>query len=127
MRALAALWAIGAAAPALAQPATPVAGLPHSPAHYLLQALLSLALVIALIYGAYWLLRRVGPGRAGAGSVGPAELVQSLPLHGGYMLHVVRVGTRLLTLTCGPGGVTAAEVAAPDGADTAGEAREDSG
>lgn len=95
---------------ASAQPAAPTPGLPYAPGHYLLQALLSLALVIALIYGVYWLLRRVGPGRMGAGPRGPAELLQSVPLHGGYVLHVVRVGQKLLALTCGPGGVAATEV-----------------
>jgi len=100
---------------ATAQPAAPTPGLPASPTHYLLQALLSLALVVALIYGAYWLLRRVGPGRVGAASSGPAELVQSVPLHGGYVLHVVRVRERLLAITCGPGGVATAEASAEAG------------
>ncbi|MCE5239315.1 hypothetical protein LLH23_12610 [bacterium] len=95
---------------ASAQPAAPTPGLPYAPGHYLLQALLSLALVIALIYGVYWLLRRVGPGCMGAAPSGPAELLQSVPLHGGYVLHVVRVGRKLLALTCGPGGVAATEV-----------------
>lgn len=95
---------------ASAQPTAPTPGLPCAPGHYLLQALLSLALIIALIYGVYWLLRRVGPGRMGPATSGPAELLQSVPLHGGYVLHVVRVGRQLLALACGPGGVAATEV-----------------
>jgi len=84
--------------------------LPHEPAIYLLQALLSLALVVALIYAAYWLLRRSSMGGAARRANGPAELLQSLPLHGGYALHVVRLGGRLIGITCGPGGVTATEM-----------------
>lgn len=110
MKRLAVVLAMGLAPGAWAQPTAPVAGLPHSPAYYLLQALLSLAVVIALIYGATWLLRRVGPGRTTAGTDGPAELLQSVPLQGGYVLHVARVGKKLLALTCGPGGVAAVEV-----------------
>jgi flagellar biogenesis protein FliO len=81
---------------------------------YLLQALLSLALVVALIYGAYWLLRRSGMGGRDARTTrgGPAEVVQSLPLHGAYVLHVVKLAGKLLAVTCGPGGVAIKELGA---------------
>lgn len=73
-------------------------------AHYLLQALLSLALVVALIYGAYYLLRRLQLGGLRREAGGPAELVQSLPLSGTNVLHLVRLGPRLVGLLTGPQG-----------------------
>ncbi|MGE5530863.1 MAG: FliO/MopB family protein [Bacteroidota bacterium] len=78
-----------------------------NPAAYLLQALLSLAFVIALIYGAYYLLRRVSDKTAVASEAGPATIVQSLPLHAGNVLHVVKVGGKIHLLSSGPQGVTA--------------------
>ena len=73
---------------------------------YLLQALLSLVFVVALIYGAYYLLRRFGPGQMAGQQPGPAQVLQSLPLSGGNVLHVVRLRDRLWLLTAGPQGVT---------------------
>jgi flagellar biogenesis protein FliO len=78
-----------------------------NPAAYLLQALLSLAFVIALIYGAYYLLRKVSGKSTTVSEAGPATIIQSLPLHAGNVLHVVKVGARLHLLSSGPQGVTA--------------------
>jgi flagellar biogenesis protein FliO len=78
-----------------------------NPGAYLLQALLSLAFVIALIYAAYYLLRRLSGKTVAAAQAGPASIVQSLPLHGGNMLHVVRLGGKVHLLSSGPQGVTA--------------------
>lgn len=98
-------WA--ATSVASAQPAPPAPTMPDDPTRYLLQALLSLVIVVALIYLLYWLLRRFGAGRGGGATVGPAQLIQSLPLQNGYALHLVRVGQRMLAVVCGMGGVTA--------------------
>jgi flagellar biogenesis protein FliO len=78
-----------------------------SPGAYLVQALLSLAFVIALIYAAYYVLRRLGGKVTTPTQPGPASLVQSLPLPGGNTLHVVRLGRKLHLLSSGPQGVTA--------------------
>ncbi|MHB8995940.1 MAG: FliO/MopB family protein [Armatimonadota bacterium] len=78
-----------------------------NPAAYLLQALLSLVFVIALIYGAYHLLRRVTGKASLPSGAGPATIIQSLPLHAGNVLHVVRIGAKVHLLTSGPQGVTA--------------------
>lgn len=73
---------------------------------YLLQALLSLVFVVGLIYAAYYLLRRFGPGQVAGRQQGPAQVLQSLPLSGGNVLHVVSLRERLWLLTAGPQGVT---------------------
>lgn len=73
-------------------------------AYYLLQALLSLLLVVGLIYGAYYLLRRLQVGGLRREAGGPAELLQSLPLAGMNMLHLVRLGPRLVAIVTGPQG-----------------------
>lgn len=93
-----------AASPALAQAPPAAPPFPANPAQYLIQALLSLGIVVALIWGAYWLLRRAGGQTSRAAHRGPAELLQSIPLQGGYALHVARIGGRLVAFTCGPGG-----------------------
>lgn len=87
--------------------------------YYLLQALLSLVFVVALIYGAYYLLRRFGPGQATGRQQGPAQVLQSLPLGGGNVLHVISLRERLWVLTAGPQGVTVvgSEDSASDGDD----------
>lgn len=96
-----------AASPALAQlpPATPP--LPANPAQLLIQALLSLGIVVALIWGAYWVLRRTAGQGCRNAHAGPAEVLQSIPLQGGWVLHVARVGGRIVAFTCGPGGSAA--------------------
>ena len=48
-----------------------------------------------------------------SGAAGPVEVLQSLPLSGGYTLHIVRVGERTLAVTCGPGGVAVTDAALP--------------
>lgn len=81
-------------------------GMGGSATLYLLQALLSLVFVVALIYGTYYLLRRLNAGGAGGRQQGPAKVVQSLPLSGGNVLHVVSLRERVWVLTAGPQGVT---------------------
>jgi hypothetical protein len=94
-------WAISS--PAWAQGGS--APLP-SPTYYLLQALLSLACVVGLIYLAYWALKRMQSPHARSTPRGPARLVQSLPLSGGQVLHLVGLGERLHMIVTGPQGAT---------------------
>jgi flagellar biosynthetic protein FliO len=72
--------------------ATP--GPSRSPTGYLLQACGSLLLVLALVYGAYWLLRRQSRLKPLLRSRGPIEVLDSRPLGPDRALHVIRVGTR---------------------------------
>ena len=78
----------------------------YEPGAYLLQALLSLAVVVGLIYGAYYLLRRLQGPALRLTSEGPMKVLQSVPLAGGSYLHLVQVKGRRLLVACGPQGVT---------------------
>lgn len=88
-----------------------------NPGPYLLQALLSLLLVVGLIYAAHFVARRVSGGGFAVRRSGPAQLVQTLPLGPGHTLHVVDLqGQRWLIVT-GPGGTQiAASGSAPPAA-----------
>lgn len=81
---------------------------PYEPVRYLWHTLISLFFVCALIVGTYWLLRRLSVGRS-TRSTGPAELLQSMPLSGGYYLHLVRIEDKLTGIVCGPGGAALRE------------------
>ena len=96
---------LACAAPAWSQQATPI--VTHDPSYYLLRALLSLAFVVGLIYLAYFLLRRLQGVNPRYTRAGPAEVVQSLILSGGNVLHLVRLGRKVLAITCGPQGARA--------------------
>ena len=65
----------------------------RGPAYYLLQAAISLALVVGLICASYYLLRhlqeRTSPTRPASGAI---EVVDSEALGGGRWLYLVRVG-----------------------------------
>jgi flagellar biosynthetic protein FliO len=90
-RKAAALAALAWAACARAQGELPDPG--RGTAYYLLQALISLALVVGLICASYYLLRRLqertSPARA---AVGVIEVIDSRALGGGRWLYLVRVG-----------------------------------
>lgn len=91
---------------ALAQPAEPApAG--RSAGLLLLQALLSLAVVIAVIYLAYYALRRLGGARLVAGEAGPLRVLQARHLGGDRWLYLVRVGARHLVVGGSAGGLSA--------------------
>lgn len=62
--------------------------------HLLLQALLSLAVVVGVIYLVYFGLRRIGHGPLETGGEGPLRLVQSRHLGGDRWLYVVEVEGR---------------------------------
>lgn len=95
-----------AAGPALAQTAGASPG-GRSAALLLGQALLSLAVVIAVIYLAYFALRRLSGGPLVAGEDGPLRVVQARHLGGDRWLYLVRVGTRHLLIGGAAGHLTA--------------------
>ncbi len=72
----------------------------------LLQALLSLAVVVGVIYLAYFGLRRLSDRRLGADAEGPLRVVQAQHLGGDRWLYVVRVGRRTLVVGGASGQVT---------------------
>lgn len=76
---------------------------PLNPTAYLLQALVSLAVVVGLIYGAYFLLRRLTGPVVGPRGQQPARIVQALPLSGATLYVVEMDGGRWL-VTAGAGG-----------------------
>lgn len=71
------------------------------------RALLSLAVVIAVIYLAYYALRRLGGARLVAGEEGPLRVLQARHLGGDRWLYLVRVGARHLVVGGSAGGLSA--------------------
>lgn len=62
-------------------------------------------LVLALLGGALWLLRRRGWAAAGRGRPGrQLEVVDRLALSPQHSLHLVRAGDTVILLACSPGG-----------------------
>ena len=103
--------ALLAATAAGAQPAAePV----HQPAYYLLNAVLSLAVVIGLIYAIYFGLRRLSQ-RGLPGPTGQMEILESRHLGGGRWVYVLRVAQRVLIVGGGTEGLrTLAEMSAQE-------------
>lgn len=98
--------ALLAVVPALAQ--TPGASPGGRSAALLLgQALLSLAVVIAVIYLAYFALRRLSGAPFAAGEDGPLRVLQARHLGGDRWLYLVRVGARYLLIGGAAGHLTA--------------------
>ena len=97
-----AAWLACAAAPA--QELAPAGG--RGAGVLLLQALLSLAVVVGVIYLAYYGLRRLGDRQLGADAEGPLHIVQAKHLGGDRWLYVVRVGRRTLVVGGAAGQVT---------------------
>jgi flagellar biogenesis protein FliO len=89
--------------PAYQPPARGVAG--ESPAWLLLRAVLSLAVVIALVYAVAWLVKAKG-----ALNLAPTgyrvRVLETVALGGTRMLHLVSVGDQVLLLGAGPEGVS---------------------
>ena len=78
----------------------------HGAGYYLARALISLAVVLTMIYGAFYIARRLQLPLLPVRSAGPLRVEQSLALGSGHMLHVVRAGERVMLLSTGPGGTT---------------------
>ncbi|MGH7435929.1 MAG: flagellar biosynthetic protein FliO [Polyangiaceae bacterium] len=73
-----------------------------SPAGYIVQTFVTLALVCVLAVVVLWAARRAGVGRA----TGPVELVGRLPLEARRSIYLVRVGEIVLVVGAGEGGFT---------------------
>ena len=71
----------------------------------LLQALMSLAIVVAVIYAAYLGLRYLSRRQLGLSDEGPVQVIQARHLGGDRWLYVVEVAGRRLLLGGGPSDV----------------------
>lgn len=76
-----------------------------SPAYLLLQALVSLTIVIGIIYLAWWGLRHISRRQLGAADEGPVHVLQARHLGGDRWLYLIAVGRRRLLVGGGPSGV----------------------
>jgi flagellar protein FliO/FliZ len=71
----------------------------------IVRAVAGLAIVLGVIYGLYWLLRKSARGRSGHID-GRLEVVATVPLAGSRSLHLVQAGDELILVGAGESGVT---------------------
>jgi flagellar protein FliO/FliZ len=73
----------------------------------LVRTIVGLAIVIAVIYGLYWVLKQVKSSREERASGSGLGTLATLPLGPNRSLHLVRAGGEVVLLGVGEGGVTA--------------------
>jgi flagellar biosynthetic protein FliO len=69
------------------------------------QMLAAMAVVVGLIFGLGWLLRRFGGPRAAARATGSLDVIGSTALTGKHQVHLVRMGGRVVLVGTSPTGV----------------------
>ena len=72
----------------------------------LVRTIVGLAIVIAVIYGLYWVLKQVKSSREERASGSGLDTLATLPLGANRSLHLVRAGGEVVLLGVGEGGVT---------------------
>ena len=72
----------------------------------LVRTIVGLAIVIAVIYGLYWVLKQVKSSREERASGSGLGTLATLPLGANRSLHLVRAGGEVVLLGVGEGGVT---------------------
>ena len=72
----------------------------------LVRTIVGLAIVIAVIYGLYWVLKQVKASREERSSGSGLGTLATLPLGPNRSLHLVRAGGEIVLLGVGEGGVT---------------------
>jgi flagellar protein FliO/FliZ len=72
----------------------------------LVRTIVGLAIVIAVIYGLYWVLKQVKASREERASGSGLDTLATLPLGPNRSLHLVRAGGEVVLLGVGEGGVT---------------------
>ena len=82
-----------AAAPGWCEQATPLP--PHSTSYYLLRAVASLIIVIALILLTYYALKKLSWPQPRALTGGPVELLQVLPVEAGRRIYLIGIKERV--------------------------------
>jgi flagellar biogenesis protein FliO len=84
-----------------------------------IQKMLAMSLVLGLLGGGLWWLRRKGLAQFSHPGFRKCErkmqVVEKLPLSPGHSLHLVRVGGRTLLVASSPGGCALLEASAGDG------------
>lgn len=89
---------------------------------------LGLVLVVALIFGIYWFMKRSGRSRAGGGKLrGGIDVVATAPLGPNRAVHLLRVGDELVLVGAAEGGVRPIKVYSGSEADALAEALDPSG
>lgn len=86
----------------------------------LVQTFVGLAIVIAVIYGLYWVLKQVKASREEKASGSGLEPIATMPLGTGRTLHVVRAGTDVVLLGVTEHGVTPIKTYGADEAERVG-------
>lgn len=92
-------------ASAFAQSPTDLTSTPHTPAYYLFRALISLAVIVALIYAISFGLRRLLSSRTSGGSDERLQVLHSRHLGGGRWIYAVKVANRVLIVGGGTEGL----------------------
>ena len=72
----------------------------------LLRTFVGLAVVVAVIYGVYWILKQVRASREERASGSALSSLATLPLGAGRSLHMVRAGNEVVLVGVGERGVT---------------------
>jgi flagellar protein FliO/FliZ len=72
----------------------------------LVRTIVGLAIVLAVIYGLYWVLKQVKASREATATGQGLETVATLPLGTNRSLHLVRAGDEVYLLAAGEGGMT---------------------
>lgn len=94
-------------APAAAWAVEPASALPEpSLGSAVIEMLGGLALVLAILIGLYWALRRFAPGRAAGRSMGGLRLVGRLPLGPRKYLGLVKVADKVLVIGVSEASIT---------------------
>jgi flagellar protein FliO/FliZ len=71
----------------------------------MLRTIVGLAIVLAVIYGLYWVLKQVKASRDGSASGRGLETLATVPLGTGRSVHLVRAGSEIVLLGVSEGAV----------------------
>jgi flagellar protein FliO/FliZ len=93
----------------------------------ILRTLVGLVVVVAVIYGLYWVLRQVRSSRDVSAAGRGLASIASLPLGPGRSVHLVRAGRELVLVGSSEHGVAALRVYGPDEARESGLLDDDGG
>ena len=102
------------------EPAEPARAAQAAGSGGLLRTFVGLAVVVALIYGVYWILRQVKASREEKSSGSGLSSLATLPLGPNRSLHMVRAGTDVVLIGVAEHGVTPIRTYAADEARAAG-------
>jgi flagellar protein FliO/FliZ len=90
----------------LSNPESPAAQASGSSSGSLVRTIVGLAIVLAVIYGLYWVLKQVKASREESASGSGLVAIATLPLGPNRSLHLVRAGHEVVLVGAGESGVT---------------------